>query len=77
MTSTARLVVDVQQGSVDHYATDEGYLPRLGTATRAARGAGIGIIYVTVTIRPVNMVAATPFTDSENRLTAVGSRLSA
>jgi len=52
MTSTALLVMDVQQGLVDHYGTDEGYLPRLGTAISSARGAGIGIIYVTATFRP-------------------------
>ena len=45
MTPTALLVMDVQQGIVERFAGDEGYLPRLATAVRAARGAGIGIIY--------------------------------
>ena len=40
MTSTALLVMDVQQGIVDRFAGDEGYLPRLAAAVEAARGAG-------------------------------------
>jgi nicotinamidase-related amidase len=51
MTSTALLVMDVQQGIVDRFGGDEGYLPRLATAVEAARGAGIRIIYVTVGFR--------------------------
>jgi nicotinamidase-related amidase len=41
MTSTALLVMDVQQGIVDRFGGDEGYLPRLAAAAEAARGAGI------------------------------------
>jgi nicotinamidase-related amidase len=51
MTSTALLVMDVQQGIVDRFDGDEGYLPRLGTAVQAARGAGIWVIYVTIAFR--------------------------
>jgi nicotinamidase-related amidase len=51
MTSTALLVMDVQQGIVDRFAGDEGYLPRLAAATGAARGAGIRVIYVVVGFR--------------------------
>jgi nicotinamidase-related amidase len=51
MTSTALLVMDVQQGIVDRFADDEGYLPRLAGAIEAARGAGIKIIYVVVGFR--------------------------
>ncbi|HXZ73760.1 MAG TPA: hypothetical protein VEH31_23210 [Streptosporangiaceae bacterium] len=41
MTPTALLVMDVQQGIVERFAGDEGYLPRLATAARAARGAEV------------------------------------
>jgi nicotinamidase-related amidase len=51
MSSTALLVMDVQQGIVDRFAEDEDYLPRLATAVEAARGAGIRVIYVTVAFR--------------------------
>jgi nicotinamidase-related amidase len=51
MASTALLVMDVQQGIVDRFGDDEGYLPRLATAVQAARGAGIGVIYVIVGFR--------------------------
>jgi nicotinamidase-related amidase len=51
MTSTALLVMDVQQGIVDRFAQDGGYLPRLATAVQAARDAGIRVIYVTVGFR--------------------------
>ena len=51
MTSTALLVMDVQQGIVDRFADDEGYLPRLATAAEAARGAGIRVIYVIIGFR--------------------------
>jgi nicotinamidase-related amidase len=51
MTSTALLVMDVQQGIVDRFGGDEGYLPRLAAAIQAARGAGIWVIYVTVAFR--------------------------
>jgi len=51
MASTALLVMDVQQGIVDRFGGDEGYLPRLAAAVEAARGAGIWVIYVTVAFR--------------------------
>jgi nicotinamidase-related amidase len=51
MTSIALLVMDVQQGIVDRFGGDEGYLPRLAAAVRAARAAGIWVIYVTVAFR--------------------------
>lgn len=46
----ALLVMDVQQAVVDRYP-DPAYLPRLGTAIKAARGAGLPVIYVTVGFR--------------------------
>jgi nicotinamidase-related amidase len=52
MASTALLVMDVQQGIVDRFATGEGYLTRLAAAIEAARGAGIGVIFVIVAFRP-------------------------
>jgi nicotinamidase-related amidase len=51
MASTALLVMDVQQGIVDRFGSDEGYLPRLAAAVDAARGAGIWVIYVVVGFR--------------------------
>ena len=51
MTSTALLIMDVQQGIVDRFGGDQGYLPRLTATTEAARAAGIRIIYVTVAFR--------------------------
>ena len=51
MTSTALLIMDVQQGVVERFAGDEGYLPRLAAAAEAARGAGVAVIYVTVAFR--------------------------
>ncbi len=51
MTSTALLIMDVQQGIVDRFGGDQGYLPRLAATTEAARAAGIRIIYVTVVFR--------------------------
>ena len=51
MTSTALLVMDVQQGIVDRFGGDEEYLPRLAAAVQAARDAGIWVIYVTVAFR--------------------------
>jgi nicotinamidase-related amidase len=51
MTSTALLVMDVQQGIVDRFGGDEGYLPRLAAAVRAARAAEVRVIYVTVAFR--------------------------
>jgi nicotinamidase-related amidase len=52
LTSTALLIMDVQQGIVERYASEDGYLSRLTTAISAARGAGIAVIYVTVAFRP-------------------------
>ena len=52
MTSTALLIMDVQQGIVDRFAGDPGYLDRLATAITAARGAGVMVGYVTVAFRP-------------------------
>ena len=51
MTSTALLIMDVQQDIVDRYASDQGYLSRLGTAITGAREAGIAVIYVKVAFR--------------------------
>jgi nicotinamidase-related amidase len=44
VTSTALLVMDAQQGIVDHSVDDRGYLPRLAAAVEAARGAGDQVI---------------------------------
>jgi nicotinamidase-related amidase len=46
------LVMDVQQAIVDRFPGDDNYLPRLSGAIRAARAAGVVIIYVTVGFRP-------------------------
>lgn len=45
MTSTALLIMDVQQGIVDRFggAEAEGYLAGLGSAIAAARQAGIEV----------------------------------
>ena len=51
MTSTALLVMDVQQDIVDRFGGDNEYLPRLATAVQAGRDAGIRIIYVVVGFR--------------------------
>jgi len=51
MRSTALLVMDVQQGIVDRFAGDDGYLSQLAAAAEAARSAGIWVIYVTVGFR--------------------------
>ena len=51
MSTTALLVMDVQQGIVSRYANDADYLPRLRRAIEAARFAGIRVIYVTVAFR--------------------------
>jgi nicotinamidase-related amidase len=51
MPSTALLVMDLQQGIVDRFGSDEEYLPRLVTAVQAARRAGIRVIYVIVGFR--------------------------
>jgi nicotinamidase-related amidase len=52
MTSTALLIMDVQKGIVNRFGDDAGYLTRLSAAISAARGAGIGVIYVVVAFRP-------------------------
>src|SRR5215469_8104242 len=52
MSSTALLIMDVQQDIVERFASDDGYLDRLATAIAAARGAGIAVTYVTVGFRP-------------------------
>jgi nicotinamidase-related amidase len=52
MTSTALLIMDVQQGIVDRFAGDDGYLDRLATAIAAARAADVMVGYVTVAFRP-------------------------
>ncbi len=46
MTSTALLIMDVQQGIVDRFGGEAGYLPSLGSAIKAAHQAGIPVIYV-------------------------------
>jgi nicotinamidase-related amidase len=51
MTSTALLIMDVQKGIVNRFGDDAGYLTRLSAAASAARGAGIGVIYVVVAFR--------------------------
>jgi nicotinamidase-related amidase len=51
MTTTALLVMDVQKAIVDRFP-DPDYLPRLRTATDAARAAGIPVVFVTVGFRP-------------------------
>jgi nicotinamidase-related amidase len=52
MTPAALLIMDVQQGIVERFARDDGYLGRLATAIAAARSAGITVTYVTVGFRP-------------------------
>ena len=51
MTLTALLVMDVQQGIVDRFASDDGYLNRLAAAVAAARGAHVRVVYVTISFR--------------------------
>jgi len=52
MTLAALLIMDIQQGVMARFTSDDGYLPRLGEAIAAARGAGMPVIYVTVSFRP-------------------------
>ena len=52
MTPTALLIMDVQQGIVERFASDVGYLDRLATAIAAARGARVAVTYVTLAFRP-------------------------
>lgn len=51
MTSTALLIMDVQQDIVDRFVSDQGYLSRLATAITAARDAGVTVMYVKVAFR--------------------------
>jgi nicotinamidase-related amidase len=51
MTSTALLIMDVQQGIVDRAGGAPEYLAALGGALMAARQAGIPVIYVAVGFR--------------------------
>ena len=48
---SALLVMDVQQGIVERYRSAAPLLDHLGTVIRAARSAGLPIIYVTVRFR--------------------------
>ena len=48
---SALLVMDVQQGIVERYKSAAPLLDHLGTVIRAARSAGLPIIYVTVRFR--------------------------
>ena len=52
MTTTTLLIMDVQQGIVERYSHDVGYLDRLAAAIAAARNAGITVKYVTLAFRP-------------------------
>ncbi|RLU81333.1 isochorismatase [Streptomyces griseocarneus] len=52
MTNSALLVMDVQQGVVDHVGAGPGYLGRLRGAVDGARAADIPVIYVVVSLRP-------------------------
>src|SRR4029077_6529734 len=51
MTTSALLVMDVQQAIVSRFPGDGDYLARLGRAVAAARKAGIRVIYVRVSFR--------------------------
>jgi len=52
MTSTALLILDVQQGIVERFTGgDDGYLGRLATAITAARAADVMVGYVTIAFR--------------------------
>ncbi|GIF24060.1 nicotinamidase-related amidase [Actinoplanes tereljensis] len=51
MSSTALLVMDVQNAVVHRYP-DPDYLPRLASAIATARAAGVPVIYVGVGFRP-------------------------
>jgi nicotinamidase-related amidase len=52
MNAIALLVMDVQQGIVERFAGDTGYLPRLAEGIAAARAAGVPVVYVTIHFRP-------------------------
>jgi nicotinamidase-related amidase len=45
------LAMDVQQGIVDRFASDQGYLERLSQAIAAARAVGFPVVYVVVGFR--------------------------
>jgi nicotinamidase-related amidase len=51
MTSTALLIMDVQQGIVERFAGGDDYLGRLATAIAAARAADVMVGYVTIGFR--------------------------
>ena len=51
MGSSALLIMDVQDGIVERFAGDEGYLRRLAAAISAARAAAIRVVYVRVGFR--------------------------
>jgi len=51
MDRTALLVMDVQNGIVERFANDPGYLDRLAAAIAKARAAEIPVIYVTIGFR--------------------------
>jgi peptidoglycan/xylan/chitin deacetylase (PgdA/CDA1 family) len=50
--NTVLLVMDVQQGIVERFADDSGYLERASDAVTAARSAGVPVIYVGIAFRP-------------------------
>jgi nicotinamidase-related amidase len=53
MANTALLVMDIQNGIVERYADGPGpLLAAVGRATRAARSAGVPVIYVRIAFRP-------------------------
>jgi nicotinamidase-related amidase len=52
MAATALLVMDLQQGIVERFADDPGYLERISAAIAAARAADVPVIYVAVRFRP-------------------------
>jgi nicotinamidase-related amidase len=52
MTSTALLVMDLQEGIVKRFGDAASYLDGLSAAVAAARGAGVSVIYVVVGFRP-------------------------
>ncbi|MDR2987470.1 MAG: isochorismatase family protein [Nocardiopsaceae bacterium] len=52
MSSTALLVMDVQEAIVRRFGDPPGYLERMDLAISAARDAGIPVVYVVVGFRP-------------------------
>jgi nicotinamidase-related amidase len=71
MASTALLVMDVQQGIVERFAPAGDYLRNLAVAIAAARGAGAGVIYVTVSFR-AGYPEVSPHNKSFAAITATG-----